>query len=113
MFASALFLLLPHSRRSLASLVERIGRIALVLAAYSISSFLHASEDFRRPNIEAVQRAIQERYLTWAATVRANGVEPEGFPAKITWPALSNGKQPGDSPKDCFYSEELIDAETG
>lgn len=87
--------------------------MAMALATFCTASFLHASEDFRRPNIEAVQRAIQERYLTWVATVQANGVEPEGFPAKITWPALSNGKQPGDSPKDCFYSEELVDAETG
>lgn len=84
------------------------------LGAAAIKSVASADEDeFKRPTIEAAQRAIQERYVTWFETSKANGADLEGFPDKIVWPALMDGTPAGDYPEDCFYDKDLFDEKTG
>lgn len=82
------------------------------IAAVALFSTAHAAN---RPNIEAIQCALQERYQKYMAMAEANHVDIDpSFPEKLTFPVrLRDGASPGAYPEKGFYDADLINPDTG
>lgn len=87
----------------------------ILLGTICLSASGQDQHTFARPNIEAAQRTLQERYMKWysaASAMRTGGVDQMN--PHLTFPkSLSEGKDPGLFPVDCFYENDLVNKESG
>jgi len=90
-------------------------RFVLTLALVALLAvFAPAASAQERPNIEAAQRALQERYQKFLQTAQANGEDIGGNPpAALTFPSRLDGTPAGAYPTDKFYDADLIDPKSG
>ncbi len=86
----------------------------VILACCLIHATLYGGQSLEIPNIEAAQRALQERYMRFYEIADGLGYDLGDAPPHLTFPSRTfDGRAPGLFPEDCFYEQDIFDEETG
>ncbi len=88
--------------------------LLVILTGCLIHLTLFAGQSLEIPNIEAAQRALQERYMRFYEIAEGLGYDLGDAPPHLSFPRRSfDGRDPGLFPEDCFYEPDIFDEHTG